>query len=71
MKFQIYVRQTIFHFSKQLKRAIAKGSHIIARLVPFSAKSKARVSGSARVNIRISAEFDAPLPEDVLRDFEG
>lgn len=78
MDFQVNIHEAKTHFSKLLKRVmageeiiIAKGGKPIARLIPITPKSKTRVPGSARGKIRISEDFDAPLPEDVLQDFEG
>lgn len=66
------------HLSRLLGRAaageeviIAKGGVPVARLVPIAAISEKRELGTERGRIFIADDFDAPLPEDVLRDFEA
>jgi prevent-host-death family protein len=66
------------HFSRLVERA-AKGEEIViaragkplARLVPLRTRSRPRRPGLLKGRIRIAASFDAPLPEDLLRAFEG
>ena len=48
---------------------IAKAGVPRARLVPV--KSKARRPGGSKGRIRVAADFDAPLPADVLAGFTG
>ncbi len=50
---------------------IAKAGKPIARLVPVSTSRPTRTPGFLRGKIRISDDFDAPLPDDVQRSFEG
>jgi antitoxin (DNA-binding transcriptional repressor) of toxin-antitoxin stability system len=50
---------------------IAKAGKPVARLVPIVSKAAQRVPGSAAGKIFISDDFDAPLPEDLLAEFEG
>ena len=63
-------------FSKLLDRVaageeitIAKAGRPVARLVPIAPVGK-RPLGLDKGRIDIAADFDAPLPEDVLADFE-
>ncbi len=42
-----------------------------ARLVPMDAAPALRVPGRGKVAWRVTADFDAPLPDDVLDTFEG
>ena len=49
---------------------IAKAGQPIARLVPINAPRKPRVPGSARGEIVLADDFDAPLPEEIQRYFE-
>lgn len=77
MSVQVNVHEAKTHFSRLLDRVsggeevvIARAGEPVARLVPVEKKGKARVPGSARGEIEISDDFDAPLPEEVLRDFE-
>ena len=48
---------------------IARHNRPVARLVMFS--SVERKPGSMKGKISISDDFNAPLPDDVLNDFEG
>ena len=50
---------------------IAKAGKPIARLVPLAAPVASRQKGALKGEIRIGADFDAPLPDDVLAAFEG
>ncbi len=50
---------------------IAKAGKPIAKLVPLTESSGRRVPGSAKGQIWMSEDFNAPLPEDLLRLFEG
>ncbi len=50
---------------------IAKAGKPIARLVPVTTSRPTRTPGFLRGKIRISDDFDAPLPDDVQRNFEG
>jgi antitoxin (DNA-binding transcriptional repressor) of toxin-antitoxin stability system len=47
---------------------IAKANRPLVRLVPIP---QGRRFGSARGQVQISADFNAPLPEDLIRAFEG
>ncbi len=74
----INVHEAKTHFSKLLTRValgeeiiIAKANKPIAKLVPIQAKPKARQPGSAKGEIWVAPDFDAPLPEELLADFEG
>lgn len=50
---------------------IAKAGRPIARLAPMTPTHPARTPGFLREGIRISDDFDAPLPDDLRRRFEG
>jgi prevent-host-death family protein len=50
---------------------IAKAGRPVAKLVPLKAARPARRPGALKGRIRIAADFDAPLPEDLLDLFEG
>jgi prevent-host-death family protein len=66
------------HLSTLVDRA-AKGEEIIiakagkpkARLVPLRDASVKRRPGAWRGRVRTSRDFDAPLPESIMADFEG
>lgn len=50
---------------------IAKAGKPVARLVPIGPAARPRTFGVLRGQITIADDFDAPLPDDVLRSFEG
>ena len=47
---------------------IAKAGTPVARLVPLRVRE--RTPGRAKGIIRIADDFDAPLPDELIRDFE-
>lgn len=49
---------------------ITRGGHPVARLVPVQTRRR-RVLGRDAGRVRIAEDFDAPLPADVLADFEA
>jgi prevent-host-death family protein len=64
------------HLSRLVDRAaageeisIAKAGRPVARLVPVSAAARRTGFGAHKGKIRISDDFDAPLPDDVRRSF--
>ena len=66
------------HLSSLVERAAAGDEIVItksgrprARLVPLEDSRERRVSGRGKGAWRVSADFDAPLPEDILKAFEG
>jgi prevent-host-death family protein len=50
---------------------IAKSGRPRARLVPLENTRGLRVPGKGKGRWRVGREFDAPLPEEVVRGFEG
>lgn len=50
---------------------IARAGRPVARLVPVREKARERVAGTAKGKVRIGKDFDKPLPEHVLREYEG
>jgi prevent-host-death family protein len=50
---------------------IAKGGRPMARLVPLEARSAPRRLGHLSGKVRVAADFDAPLPDDLLEGFGG
>jgi len=78
MSSTVNIHEAKTHFSKLLQRVaageeivIAKAGHPVARLVPLEKNLQKRVPGSAEGQIWISPDFNAPLPDDLLDDFEG
>lgn len=66
------------HLSRLVEQAeggeeiiIARGGRPVARLMPLARTVKRRRPGLLRGRIKISADFDAPLPDSVLKRFEG
>lgn len=63
----------------QLLRRVAAGEEItianrgvpIARLVPIPARETRRRLGIFHNQMSIADDFDAPLPDNILRAFEG
>jgi len=74
----VNIRAAKTHFSRLVDRA-AKGEEIIiskagkpvARLMPLAAPARRRRPGLLKGKIKIADDFDAPLPEEILREFEG
>jgi prevent-host-death family protein len=50
---------------------IAKGGRPLARLVPLHQRTAPRPLGLLAGQVRVGADFDDPLPDDVMRAFEG
>jgi prevent-host-death family protein len=66
------------HFSRLVERAaqgeeiiIAKAGKPMARLMPLAVPGRRRRPGLLKGRIKIAADFDAPLPDEILRQFEG
>jgi prevent-host-death family protein len=74
----VNVHEAKTHFSKLLVRVvggeeivIAKAGKPVARLVPLASVVARRAPGSAAGVLHISDDFDAPLPDSQLAEFEG
>ena len=50
---------------------IAKAGQPKARLVPIAPEQRPRKPGAWKGRVRIGADFDDPLPDELLRAFEG
>jgi prevent-host-death family protein len=73
---QVNVHEAKTHLSRLLARVeageeivIAKGDRPVARLVPYTARSR-RQFGLDRGRFIVPEDFDAPLPQDVIDAFE-
>jgi prevent-host-death family protein len=73
----VNVHEAKTHLSRLLVRVgrgeevvIARAGKPVARLVPFVRKRE-RALGFDIGRIEIAEDFDAPLPEDILTEFEG
>jgi len=76
VKVSVYAAKT--HLSRLLDRA-ARGEEVVitrngkpvARLAPVEQRRAPRKLGALRGKIRVAADFDAPLPREILALFEG
>lgn len=50
---------------------IARAGKPVARLIPYTEHPAVRTLGRDAGLFEVPEEFDAPLPEDVLREFEA
>ena len=50
---------------------IAKAGKPRARLVPVAVRRRARRPGAGKGKVRVAADFDAPLPRELLDQFNG
>ncbi|MFO7772509.1 MAG: type II toxin-antitoxin system Phd/YefM family antitoxin [Dehalococcoidia bacterium] len=77
MSRQVNIHEAKTHLSRLLARlndgeeiVIARAGKPIARLVPVVEQPTRRHPGSAKGKVTIAPDFDAPLPEAVLKTFE-
>jgi prevent-host-death family protein len=74
----VNIHQAKTNFSK-LVDAVMQGEEIIiakagkpaVKLVPIVAVKSKRKPGALKGKIKISKDFNAPLPDDILDQFEG
>lgn len=74
----VNIHQAKTHFSK-LVDAVMKGEEVIiarsgkpaAKLIAITSAKPGRKPGALKGKIRITADFDASLPNDILDQFEG
>lgn len=73
---RVNIHEAKTQFSRLIERVeqgeeivIARAGRPVARLVPLTRRPRPRKPGSARGQIRIRSDFEAPLPEfeDALR----
>jgi len=76
MSVTVNIHDAKTHFSRLLAKVnegeeviIAKAGRPIARLVAIVQKPKQRLPGSAKKQIELSDDFDAPLPDEILETF--
>ncbi len=76
MTVNIYAAKT--HLSDLIDRAcsgeeivIARNGRPVARLSAFRPTRGKRQLGRLKGRVTMAADFDAPLPEDLLAEFEG
>jgi prevent-host-death family protein len=75
---EVNVHEAKTHLSKLLRRVaageeivIARAGKPVARLVSVEKPKPPRELGKHRGEIWIAEDFDAPLPDEILADFEG
>ena len=73
----VNVHEAKTHLSRLLERTaageqvvIAKAGRPVARLVPVATASGDRELGRDRGLVWMAADFDAPLPDEVVAEFE-
>jgi prevent-host-death family protein len=74
----VNIHQAKTNLSKLIE-AVAQGEEIIiakagkpaAKLIPIIQQKPQRKPGALKGKIKITADFNAPLPNDMLDDFEG
>ena len=78
MAIQVNIHEAKTQLSKLLQRVscgeeviIARAGKPVARLSRLPGEPRKRQPGTARGLVHMAPDFDAPLPEDVLRDFKS
>lgn len=73
----VNIHEAKTHFSKLIERVrageeitISKAGRPVAKLVPIQPKSVRRKPGSARGEVWMAPDFDAPLPPELQQYFE-
>jgi prevent-host-death family protein len=73
---QVNIHEAKTNLSRLIERVeqgeeivIARGGRPIARLIPYTADLTPRQPGVLRGRLKVSDEFDAPLPAEVLAAF--
>ena len=76
MSVQVNIYEAKSKFSKLISQAIAgeeiiiaKSGKPVAKIVPIEKSPQDRKPGSAKGKIIIAEDFDAPLPDDILKEF--
>ena len=78
MPTEVNIHEAKTHLSRLLQRVldgeeivIARAGRPVARLVPYAAAGAPRQPGRYAGQIRVAADFDEPLPDDLqaLQDF--
>lgn len=66
------------HFSKLINQAlkgdeviIARGGKPLIKLIPYTEEPHFRRGGQLKGMIQMSDDFDAPLPDNILKQFYG
>jgi prevent-host-death family protein len=74
---QVNIHQAKTQFSRLVDRAlagedvvIARNGRAVLRLVPLEPGLKQRIPGLSAGKGKISADFDEPLPSEIIEEFE-
>ena len=74
----VNIHEAKTHLSRLLKRVsmgeeviIAKAGKPLARIVRLTEKPQKRTPGQDRGTFKVPEDFDAPLPEDIRKQFES
>ncbi|TDA65685.1 MAG: type II toxin-antitoxin system Phd/YefM family antitoxin [Clostridia bacterium] len=77
MALQVNIHEAKTHFSRLLAQVlagqeviIAKAGRPVARLVPVAENRGKRLPGTAKGKIIIAPDFNEPLPELIMEEFE-
>lgn len=75
---QVNIYEAKTHFSKYVEQAesgedviIARGGKQVARLTSITPKKSPVRFGVLKGKVHLSADFDDPLPDEVVAGFEG
>ena len=78
MAVEVNVHEAKTHLSRLLDQAmegedviIMRAGRQLARLTPVETAPVERKLGTARGDFVVPEDFDAPLPEEILAEFEG
>ena len=78
MPLEVNVHEAKTHLSRLLERAmdgeeviIMRAGRRLVRLMPVETAPVRRKLGTAKGDFTVPRDFDAPLPEDILAEFEG
>jgi prevent-host-death family protein len=74
----VNIHEAKTHLSRLLKRVsageeviIARAGKPLARIIRFTDGPKKRIPGKDRGKLDVPEDFDAPLPEDIRKQFES
>lgn len=74
----VNIHEAKTHFSKLINQAlkgeqiiIAKGGKPLIQLTPYTKEMDVRHGGQFQGLMQVSADFDEPLPEEILKYFYG
>lgn len=75
---EVNIQEAKTHLSRLLQRVaggeeviIARAGVPVAKLVAVETKNKTRPLGMDRGKVWVADDFDAPLPDDLLKEFYG